>query len=120
VGLGLAGFFYGAAVLGAMYVLDTDLYSIRATGAQPRYFLPAFLLLFMLGSILLGRAVRPRLAPGSTASRTVSLTLWVVAGIALFSAVLIFQNTYIGQWMEKADGGWKMVNLFGWQVYGGA
>ncbi|NLW79411.1 MAG: DUF2142 domain-containing protein [Ruminococcaceae bacterium] len=119
VGLGLGALLYSAAVLVGMYVLDSDLYSIRITGPQPRYFLPAFLMLFMLGSILLGRAVRPRLRPQSTLSRTESITLWVVAGIALLAGILLFQNYFIGQWLPKADGGWKMVNLFGWQVYGG-
>lgn len=116
IALGLAAVGYAGAVLAAMYILETDLMSIRIVGAQPRYFLPAFLLLFMLGSILLGKAVKPRLAGQNTAVRTQQITLWISVGVALVAVLLIFQATFIGQWLPMAEGGWKMVNMFGWQV----
>lgn len=111
----LAAGLYACAVLGGIYVLDSPLYSIRVTGVQPRYFLPAFLLLFMLASILLGKAVRPRLSPGANLYRTEAITLCIVAAVALVSVVFIFQNTFIGQWIPKGEGGYKLVNMFGWQ-----
>ncbi len=113
VGLVLAAGVYALAVLAGMYVFETDLFSIRIVGAQPRYFLPAFLLLFMLGSILLGKAVRPRLA-GGTALRTERITLCMASAVAVVSAVLLFQSTFIGQWLAKGEGGYKLVNWFGW------
>ena len=73
--MGLAGLLYSAVVLAGMYITYTDVGSIRITGAQPRYFLPAFVLLFLLFSMLLGRLLRPRLTPQG-ALRTESVTLW--------------------------------------------
>ncbi len=116
VAIGLAALGYVAAVLAGMYVLETDYQSIRVVGAQPRYFLPAFLLLFMLCSILLGKAVKPRLSGQATLARTEQITLWLVVAVAFIAAILLFQYTFIGQWFPKAEGGWKMVNLFGWQI----
>jgi hypothetical protein len=102
-----------------MYVTDTDLGSIRITGQQPRYFLPAFLLLFMVPSILLGRVQRPRLPAGgdgaATAARMDGLALCIAAAVALTGAVLLFQSYYVGQWIPESEGGWKLVNLLGWQ-----
>lgn len=114
VALFLAFLGYSAAVLLGLYVTESNYQSIRITGLQPRYFLPAFLLLFMLFSILLGKAVRPRLTAGSAPARTNSITLWIAVGVALLTAVLIFQGSFIGQWIPKSEGGWKLINLFGW------
>ncbi len=113
VALGLAALLYGVAVLGAMYVFDTDIFSIRITGQQPRYFLPAFLLLFMLGSVLLGRAVRPKLRENGTQLRTQELTMWIAVAVALVSAVMLFQNYFVGQWYVSGEGVWTLINLFG-------
>ena len=116
VAIGLAVVGYAGAVLAGMYVLETDLQSIRVVGAQPRYFLPAFLLLFMLCSILLGKAVKPRLSGQATLARTEQITLWMVVAVAFIGAILLFQYTFIGQWFPKGEGGWKMINMFGWQI----
>lgn len=117
VALGLAAVFYSAAVMLGLYITHTDVSSIRITGLQPRYFLPAFLMLFMLASILLGKAVRPRLATGeANTQRTEQITLWIVVCVAVVSAVLLAQNYFIGQWIPRASGdGYKMVNLLGWK-----
>lgn len=114
VALGLATLCYAGAVLLGIYVAESDFSSIRITGLQPRYFLPAILMFFMLASILLGKAVRPRLAAQSTLARTEQITLWLAFGVAVFVAILIFQNYFIGQWVPKGEGGWKMVNFLGW------
>lgn len=116
IGLFLAALLYTGAVMAGLYVLGTDLYSIRITELQPRYFLPAFLLLFMLVSILLGKAVRPQLNERSAAViRVQYITLGIVVIIAVIAAILIFQNYFIGQWIQKLeDGTYKLVNLYGW------
>lgn len=111
-GLALA---YGGTVLAAMYVLDTDLFSIRITGQQPRYFLPAFLLLFMAGVLVLSRLMDFSAEKTSRmAGVRLQGALWVAAAVAAFAALLLFQNYFIGQWLPKSDEGWKLVNLFGW------
>lgn len=110
-GLFLAAMLYAAAVMAGMYVAETDVGSIRIVGVQPRYFLPVFLLLFMLASILLGKAVQPRLASSHAAQRTEAVTLWIAAGVALLAGILLFQNYFIGQWLPKSEGGWHLVNM---------
>lgn len=117
VGLLLAAALYAFAIIAGIYVLQNDLYSIRITQMQPRYFLPAFLLLFMLASILLGKAVRPTLGAGSTAAlRVQKITLGIAVALALLAAIVIFQSYFIGQWLPKGDGGYKLVNLYGWMI----
>lgn len=105
---------YCAAALGGMYINDTDLGSIRITGQQPRYFLPAFLLLGVAGSMLAGRLLRPRGGLESPTIAAEDVTLWLAAAVALVAAVLLVQNYFIGQWIPRAEGGWKLVNLYGW------
>lgn len=118
IGLFLAALLYTAAIMAGLYVLGTDLYGIRITELQPRYFLPVFLLLFMLASILLGKAVRPRLSAGTdSVIRVQYITLCIVAAVALIAAILVFQNYYIGQWIPKLEtGAFKLVNLYGWVI----
>lgn len=114
-GLAALGIIYSVAVLAGMYVSDTDLYSIRITGQQPRYFIPAFLLLFMAGAMVLSHLLNLRDNIRPEAAKTAEKTaLWVAAAVALVVVMLLFQNYYIGQWLRKAAGGWKLVNLFGW------
>lgn len=115
VALALAAVLYACAVLAGMYVAETDVGSIRINALQARYFLPCFLMLFMVASILLGKAVRPRLATAAAAARTQEVALWIAAGVALISVILVLQNGFIGQWVPKAEGGWQLVNLLGWQ-----
>ncbi len=113
IALFLMALLYAGSVLAAMYFFETDLYSIRIVGVQPRYLLPAFLLLFMLASILLGKAVRPRLGTVQAAQRTEEITLWIAAAVAAASVLMLFQCNFIGQWLPKSAGGYELVNLFG-------
>ncbi len=116
LGLFLAAVLYSAAVLAGMYLLDTDLYAIRISGPQPRYFLPAILMLFMVASIVLGKVVRPIRPDGPlSAARADKTALLLAALVALAAVVLIFQSTFIGQWIPKPEGGYKLVSLLGWQ-----
>ncbi|MFV0352848.1 MAG: DUF2142 domain-containing protein [Oscillospiraceae bacterium] len=116
VGLGLMALLYGGAVMAGIYVMQVGVGGMMVTHLQPRYFLPAFLLLFMLGSILLGKAVRPRLADnkGGSMVRTESITLWIAAGVALVAVVCIFQSYFVGQWFPTLEGSHKLVNMLGW------
>ncbi len=109
---------YTAAVLAGLYVLATNVSAIRVTGIQPRYFLPVFLLIAMLLSVLFGKAARPALQGGplATRARTDKIVLAAAVAVTVITLLLLFQNTFIGQWIQKGDGGHKMVNLFGWQV----
>ncbi len=113
IALLLMALLYGGAVLAGLYVAETDLYSIRVVGVQPRYLLPAFLLLFMLASILLGKAVRPRLDSEAAALRTETITLWIACAVAFVAVLFLFQSNFIGQWLPKSSGGYALVNLFG-------
>ncbi|MDL2293701.1 DUF2142 domain-containing protein [Ruminococcaceae bacterium OttesenSCG-928-D13] len=117
--LGAVALVYCAAVLAGMYITDTDYQSIRITGQQPRYFLPAFLLAFVLLAAVLGKLLRPRkeetgLNPPAATLKAEQLTMWLAAGVGLVAAVLLFQNYFIGQWIPKTAGGWKLVNMLGW------
>lgn len=120
VALFLAAVCYAGAVIAGLYVTNTDVGAIRVSGLQTRYFLPVFLLLFMLASIMLGKAVQPRLngkgAATSVYARTELITLVIAVGVALVTVILLFQNNFIGQWIPKAEGGFKLVNLLGWKL----
>lgn len=116
IGLFLVAILYTAAIMAGLYVLGTDLHAIRITELQPRYFLPVFLLLFMLASVLLGKVVRPRLSAGTdSVIRVQYITLCIVAAVAFIAVILVFQNYFIGQWIPRlVDGTFKLVNLYGW------
>ncbi len=109
----IIGAVYAAGVLAGMYFFDTDLYAIRISGVQPRYFLPAFLLLFLLLSLFAGRFLRVR---RPVVDFTEGAMMWAAAALALCAVVMLFEHYYVGQWLTKADGGHKMVNLLGWQI----
>ncbi|MDL2219592.1 DUF2142 domain-containing protein [Ruminococcaceae bacterium OttesenSCG-928-O06] len=119
-GLFLVGLIYAAAVLAGIYVTQTGVGSVRIVGLQPRYFLPTFLLWGLVGSMLLGKAVRPRLDAASPLAHTEDITLWIAAAAALLAGVLLFQNYFVGQWLQTADGSHKLVNMFGWVIGGAA
>ncbi len=107
----LMALFYGCSVLAALYVAETDVYSIRIVGVQTRYLLPSFMLLFMAASILLGKAVRPSLEGEGVAVRTQTITLWICVAVAFVAAISLFQSNFIGQWLPKSEGGYEVVNL---------
>lgn len=112
IGLGVLVLLYGAAILAGMYVTDTDYQAVRISGLQPRYFLPAFLLLFVLCSMVFGRVLKPKLGTDGTAVlRGERLCLYIGVALALVAVLLLFQNYYIGQWIPKSEGGYRLVNL---------
>ncbi len=107
----LMGLLYACSVLAALYMAESDLHSIRIVGVQVRYLLPSFVVLFMSASILLGKAVHPRLDGEGVALRTQTVTLWISASVAFVSAVSLFQSNFIGQWLAKSEGGYEVVNV---------
>ncbi len=112
-GVGLTALVYAGAIIVGMYVLQSDLFSLRADGLQPRYFLPAFLLVLLLAAGGFSRVLKPAAAEGMPARRAEGLCLRAAAGLAFFGAVQLFQSYFIGQWFAAADGQWRLVNLFG-------
>ena len=72
LGLGALSVVYIAGAATAMYITSTPVGMIRIIGMQARYFLPAFLMLFVLLAALLSHVLEPRLALGRTKARTVA------------------------------------------------
>ena len=94
LGLGALSVVYIAGAATAMYITSTPVGMIRIIGMQARYFLPAFLMLFVLLAALLSHVLEPRLALGRTKARTVALG--TAAAFGAVGAVLLFQHYFIG------------------------
>lgn len=84
---------YIASVLAAMYITYTPLYMAKIIGIQPRYFLPAFLMLTILLCALLSRVMYVKRETYKSAEL---LCLCCASAFALFSVISIFQSYYIG------------------------
>ena len=93
-GLGALSIVYMAGAATAMYITSTPVGMIRIIGLQARYFLPAFLMLFVLAAALLSHVLEPRLASGQAKAQRVALG--VSAAFGAFGAVLLFQHYFIG------------------------
>ena len=93
-GLGALSIVYMAGAATAMYITSTPVGMIRIIGLQARYFLPAFLMLFVLVAALLSHVLEPRLAAGQARARRVALGVSAVFGA--LGAVLLFQHYFIG------------------------
>lgn len=113
IGLMAVAVIYKAGVIVGMYVQVNDLYSIRVTDLQPRYFLPASILLALACSQFISGRVRPRQSGNAqqAALRAEKTVLYVCMGLAALTAVLLFQSYWVGQWLPKAEGGYKLVNM---------
>ncbi|HJA26588.1 MAG TPA: DUF2142 domain-containing protein [Candidatus Fournierella merdigallinarum] len=93
-GLGALSIVYMAGAATAMYITSTPVGMIRIIGLQARYFLPAFLMLFVLVAALLSHVLEPRLASGGAKAQRVALGVSAVFGA--LGAVLLFQHYFIG------------------------
>ena len=93
-GLGALSIVYMAGAATAMYITSTPVGMIRIIGLQARYFLPAFLMLFVLVAALLSHVLEPRLASGGAKAQRVALGVSAVVGA--LGAVLLFQHYFIG------------------------
>lgn len=93
-GLGALSIVYMAGAATAMYITSTPVGMIRIIGLQARYFLPAFLMLFVLVAALLSHVLEPRLASGQAKAQRVALGVSAVFGA--LGAVLLFQHYFIG------------------------
>lgn len=94
IGLGALAVCYMGGVMGALYITYTPVGMARVLGLQARYFLPSFLMLFVLLAALLSHVLEPRLAMGG--QKAGRLALWTSGGAALLSAVLLAQHYFIG------------------------
>lgn len=92
--LGLAALYTGS-VLAGLYVSYTPVGMVRVIGLQPRYFLPAFLMLFILLAALLSHVLAPSDSGRGTA-RAVELGLGVSVLFGLAGALLLFQYYFVG------------------------
>ena len=61
IGLGALSLVYMAGAMTALYITWTPVGMVRIIGLQARYFLPSFLMLFVLAAALLSHVVEPRL-----------------------------------------------------------
>lgn len=94
LGLGALSIVYIAGAATAMYITSTPVGMIRIIGMQARYFLPAFLMLFVLLAALLSHVLEPRLAQGQKKAHTLALCTCTAFGA--MGAVLLFQHYFIG------------------------
>ncbi len=94
LGLGALSIVYIAGAATAMYITSTPVGMIRIIGLQARYFLPAFLMLFVLLAALLSHVLEPRLEQGQKKAHT--LALGTSAAFGAVGAVLLFQHYFIG------------------------
>lgn len=92
IGLLLFALAYAGAVCAGLYITYTPVGMVRIIGLQPRYFLPAAFLLAVLLSSALSYILRPALQ--KDAPRKAALA--VCAGLAVCSAVLLFQHYFVG------------------------
>ena len=94
LGLGALSIVYIAGAATAMYITSTPVGMIRIIGMQARYFLPAFLMLFVLLAALLSHVLEPRLEAGQKKAH--ALALGTSAAFGALGAVLLFQHYFIG------------------------
>ena len=94
-GLFLLALTYTAGVIAAMYITYTPVGMVRVIGLQARYFLPPFLLLFILLAALLSHRLEVVQA-GPGGEKALQFGFVLCAGFAVVAAVLLFQHYYIG------------------------
>jgi len=92
--LGVFGLVYAAGAMTAMYITYTPVGMVRIIGLQARYFLPSFLMLFVLAAALLSHVVEPRLKGDE--ARPARLALALCTAFAVVGAVLLAQHYFIG------------------------
>lgn len=95
VGLLAIAAVYAAAVMAGLYITYTPVSMVRVIGLQARYFIPVFVMLFILAAALLSHVLEPNFRIQGDA-KALNLSLCVCAAFAVVSAVLIFQTYFIG------------------------
>lgn len=94
IGLGALSLVYMAGAMTALYITWTPVGMVRIIGLQARYFLPSFLMLFVLAAALLSHVVEPRLKGDE--ARPTRLALALCTAFAVVGAVLLAQHYFIG------------------------
>ena len=90
--LGVFAAVYMAGAMTAMYITFTPVAMVRIVGLQTRYFLPCWLILGVLASLLLRRGVRWQ----HGTAKAESLSLAMCAALAAGSALLLFRHYFVG------------------------
>lgn len=90
--LGVFAAVYMAGAMTAMYITFTPVAMVRIVGLQTRYFLPCWLILGVLASLLLRRGVRWQHGK----AKAESLSLAMCAALAAGSALLLFRHYFVG------------------------
>lgn len=93
--LGLAGV-YSASILAGLYITYTPVRMIRVIGLQARYFIPVYLMLFVLLAGVLSHVLEPGDSDGRGTVRARNLGLAVSVAFGLVGALLLFQTYFIG------------------------
>ncbi|MEG0911455.1 MAG: DUF2142 domain-containing protein [Ruthenibacterium sp.] len=93
VGLFLLALAYAGLSMTGLYLTYTPLMMARVIGLQARYFLPVFLMLFILVAALLSAVIAPT-QMGEKRAQTLSFSLSV--GFGIVSALLLFQTYFVG------------------------
>lgn len=97
--LGLAVLYAGSNLAG-LYVTYTPVSMVRVIGLQARYFIPVYLMLFILAAALLSHVLAPGDAGRGTA-RAVHLGFYVAVAFGLCGALLLLQTYFIGPVVVK-------------------
>ena len=90
--LGVFAAVYMAGAMTAMYITFTPVGMVRIVGLQTRYFLPCWLILGVLASLLLRRGVRWQ----HGAAKAERLSVAMCAALAAGSALLLFRHYFVG------------------------
>ncbi|MEG1010716.1 MAG: DUF2142 domain-containing protein [Ruthenibacterium sp.] len=92
--LGLAAV-YTASNLAGLYVTYTPVGMVRVIGLQARYFLPVYLMLFLLLAGLLSHVLEPG-DEGRGTLRARNLGFGVAVGFGILGALLLFATYFVG------------------------
>lgn len=94
VGLFVLAAAYIVSVMAGLYLTYTPVAMVRVVGLQARYFLPAFLMLFVLLAALLSHVLEVKPAALSQRAQTLSLAACTLFGV--YGALLLFQHYFVG------------------------
>ncbi|NCC07566.1 MAG: DUF2142 domain-containing protein [Clostridia bacterium] len=95
VGLLAIAVLYAGAVMAGLYVTYTPVSMVRVIGLQARYFIPVFVMLFILTAALLSHVLEPNFRVKGDA-KALLLSLSICTAFAVISAILIFQTYFVG------------------------
>ncbi len=101
-----AMFFINAVYFGLLYLFMIVMLDLNALSRR------VYMLVLFSCVVCISKAHYILLMPFALACLAYCLIRRTNRRLGLFAAVLLFQNYYVGQWLPKAAGGWRLVNLF--------